>query len=196
MTSLLNPPLRPRRGGDLQVLGIARISTEHQDQRSLVDQEALYRRFLDDHAGLPYHLEMIAGQGSGECLDRKEAIQATAEVESGRFDLVIAEDLGRIFRRAHAHLFCELCEDHGTRLIALNDQVDTAQDNWRVLAGFATMRHEMYNADTAKRIRRTLRSRFTQGGIVQTVIYGYIKPPGIKSDAELKKDLEAEPIIE
>jgi len=190
----LQPPLVPRAGQLLQVLGIARISTEHQDQRSLADQEALYRCWLDQYAGRPYHLQMIAGRGSGECLDREEARQARAAVESGRVDLVIAEDLGRIFRRIHAQLFCELCEDYETRLIALNDQVDTAQDNWRIMAGFASMRHEMYNADTANRILRTLRNRFQQRGIVQFVIFGYIKPPGAKTDADLQKDPEVEPI--
>jgi hypothetical protein len=49
----LQPPLVPRNGATLRVLGIARISTEHQDQRSLADQEALYRRWLDGHAGGP-----------------------------------------------------------------------------------------------------------------------------------------------
>jgi len=77
--------------------------------------------------------------------------------------LVIAEDLGRIFRRAHSQLFCELCEDYATRLVAINDNVDTGQDGWRVLAGFASVRHELYNADTSKRIRRSLRNRFLQG---------------------------------
>jgi len=192
----LQPPLVPRAGHMLQVVGIARISTAHQDQRSLADQEALYRRWLDQHAGLPYHLEMIAGRGSGECLDREEARQARAAVESGRVDLVIAEDLGRNFRRVHAQLFCELCEDYETRLIALNDQVDTAQDNWRIMAGFASMRHEMYNADTAKRIRRSLRNRFQQGGVVQTLVFGYAKLLGAKTDAEVCKNPDAEPIYE
>lgn len=114
---------------------------------SLEDQEALYRRWLAEHTDLPYRLTMISGRGSGECLDRQEALRAENEVESRTYDLVIAEDLGRIFRRIHARLFCELCEDVGTRLIALNDHVDIAQDNWRVLAGFASMRHEMYNAE-------------------------------------------------
>lgn len=192
----LQPPLTPRDGQTIQVLGIARISTDHQDQRSLGDQEALYRSWLDTRLGHPYQLHMIAGRGSGERLDREEARDTRAAVESGRFDLVIAEDLGRIFRRVHAQLFCELCEDYGTRLIALNDQVDTAQDNWRVLAGFANMRHEMYNADTAKRIRRTQRNRFTAGGVVQTVVFGYVKPAGAKTDAELHKDPAAEPIYQ
>ena len=163
----LQPPLAPRDGHTLKVLGIARISTEHQDALSLGDQEALYRQWLAQHAGPPFALTMIAGRGSGECLDREEARRARAEVETGSYDLVIAEDLGRIFRRAHALLFCELCEDYGTRLVAINDNVDTGQDGWRVLAGFASMRHELYNADTSKRIRRSLRNRFQQGGVVQ-----------------------------
>jgi DNA invertase Pin-like site-specific DNA recombinase len=192
----LQPPLTPRNGRTLQALGIARISTDHQDQRSLADQEALYRSWLDAHAAVPYRLEMIAGRGSGECLEREEVRQARAAVESGRLDLVIAEDLGRIFRRVHAQLFCEVCEDYGTRLIALNDHVDTALDNWRVLAGFANMRHEMYNADTARRIRRSLRNRFLQGGVVQTVVFGYLKAPGAKTDADVRKDPDAEPIYE
>jgi DNA invertase Pin-like site-specific DNA recombinase len=184
----------PRDGQTLKVLGIARISTEHQDALSLADQEALYRCWLDQHAGLPYHLTMIAGRGSGECLDRKEARQAEAEVESGTYDLVIAEDLGRIFRRVHAQLFCELCEDVDTRLVAIHDHVDTGRDDWRLHAFFATMRHEMYNADTAKRIRRSQRHRFQEGGVVQQVVFGYCKPAGTKSDADLRKDPAAEPV--
>jgi DNA invertase Pin-like site-specific DNA recombinase len=192
----LQPPLTPRNGATLKVLGIARISTEHQDVLSLADQEALYRRWLAEHTPLPFHLNMIAGRGSGECLDREEARRARAEVETGSYDLVIAEDLGRIFRRAHSQLFCELCEDYETRLVAINDHVDTGQDGWRVLAGFASMRHELYNADTAKRIRRSLRNRFLQGGVVQTTVFGFIKPPGAKTDAELQKDPAAQPIYD
>jgi DNA invertase Pin-like site-specific DNA recombinase len=180
----------------LKVLGVARISTDHQDALSLDDQLALYRRWLAGHTALPFNLVPITGRGSGECLDREEARRARAEVETGAYDLVIAEDLGRIFRRAHAQLFCELCEDYETRLIAINDNVDTGQEGWRILAGFASMRHELYTADTAKRIRRSLRNRFEQGGVVQQVVFGYLKPPGAKTDTDLRKDPAAEPIIE
>jgi DNA invertase Pin-like site-specific DNA recombinase len=188
--------LAARNGHTLKVLGIARISTEYQDALSLEDQEALYRRWLGQHTSLPFELKIIAGRGSGECLDREEALRATAEVQTRTYDLVIAEDLGRIFRRVHALLFCELCEDVETRLIALNDHVDTGREDWRLLAGFASMRHEMYNADTSKRIRRSLRNRFEQGGVVQTTVFGYVKPAGAKNDSQLQKDPAAQPIYD
>ena len=43
MLNVLNPPLVPRDGRRLKILGIARISTDKQDERSLDDQEALQR---------------------------------------------------------------------------------------------------------------------------------------------------------
>ena len=175
MTLLLSPPLRPRNGRTLEVLGIARISTVHQDELSLTDQEDLYRRWLGQHYDGPFNLRMIASQGSGERLDRPESAEARAAVESGRYDLVIAEDLSRIFRRLHAAMFCEFCQDYATRLIAINDRVDTAGD-WKLAAYFAVLKHESCNQDTSERIRRSLRSRFAQGGIVQFVIFGYAWP--------------------
>ncbi len=175
MQSYLNPPLRPRNGQTLEVLGIARISTLNQDERSLADQEALLRQWLFRNYGKPFHLRMIASQGNGERLDRTESVEATRLVESRRFDLVLSEDLGRIFRRMHAYLFCESCEDNGTRLITINDNVDTAKSDWQLAAIFQAYKHESSNKDTSARIKRTLRNRFSLGGVFQVPIYGYIK---------------------
>ena len=196
VTRTLLPLLASRNGRELIVVGVARISTINQDELSLEDQEALYRSWLEAHTELPFRLIMIASQGSGECLDRKESAQLMELVEGGTIDLVITEDLARIFRRVHAHIFCELCEDFDTRLIAINDNVDTARDDWRMHSFFAVFKHESGNRDTAKRIRRSLRNRFNNGGVVQTLPYGYIKPPGAKSDQDVKKAPEAEPIYE
>lgn len=192
----LSPPLLPKRGRKLVVLVICRISKKTQDEKSLEDQEALGRNWAEEHSDYEVEVVVIAGQGGGERLTRAEYAQACAEVESGRLDLVLVEDLGRVVRRVHAFLFAEACEDQGTRLISLNDNVDTAQEGWRLNSFFAVMRHEIYNADTSKRIRRTLRNRFMNGGIVQFVIAGYIKPEGAKSDADLRKDPAFEAIYD
>ncbi len=192
----LDPPLVARKGRELKVLAVCRISTVHQDEKSLEDQEALYRRWLSDHTELPHQITVLTSRGSGECLVRQEYLQLMDLIESRQYDLVISEDLGRICRRVHAHIVCETCEDHQVRLIALNDFIDTFREEWRTNSFIAVMRHEAYNADTAKRIRRSHRNRFAQGGVVQTVIFGYIKPENCKSDADLKKDPAAERIYE
>src|SRR5690242_12355153 len=185
-------PQRPRNGAELRVLTIARISTVHQDARSLDDQAALCEGHVRSRYTGPARFTTIRGRGSGETLDRQELADAEAAVESGDYDLVVVEDLGRICRRNRAIDFCEACEDAGTRLIAINDSIDTARDDWRLNAFFASFKHESGNKDTSRRIRRSLRHRFEQGGVVQTLPYGYLKPFGTKSDAEITKDPDAE----
>lgn len=187
-----NPSFVPKNGRVLRVVGICRISTTNQDPRSLDDQEAYYRRWLQEHVTVPWTLEIVASQGSGENLERAEylaLIDRTAE-----FDLVLTEDLGRICRRVHAHIFCENAIDVQTRVIAINDHVDTAVEGWELTSYFAVMRHETYNKDTSKRIRRSQRNRFIQGGVVQCLPYGYIKPYPHATDAECSKNPDAEPI--
>ena len=196
MIRSINPPLVAKDGLKLRVLAVCRISTINQDEKSLDDQEASYRKWLDANTDLPYELIVISSQGSGECIDRDSYTQAIDLVESGQFDLVISEDLGRICRRVHAHIFCETCEDAETRLIALNDNVDTGCEGWQLNSFFAAIKHESYNRDTSKRIRRTLRNRFSQGGVFQCEIYGYVKPRGAKGEEDVHKDPLAEPVYE
>jgi DNA invertase Pin-like site-specific DNA recombinase len=189
-------PLPPRNGVELRVLRIARISTDHQDVRCLDDQSAFNEQYVRHRYDGPARFDTIQGRGSGEILDRKDLADAEAAVESGVYDLVVVEDLGRICRRNRAIDFCELCEDAGTRLIAINDSIDTARDDWRLNAFFASFKHESGNKDTARRIRRSLRNRFEQGGVVQTFQYGYIKIAGAKSDGDVDKDPAADLVYE
>lgn len=189
-------PIRPRNGITLMVLIIARISTVHQDLRSLADQIALCERYVRDRYPGAVTFMHIQGQGSGEYLDRKELADAEAAVESCQYDLVVVEDIGRFCRRNRAVDFCEMCEDANTRLVAINDSIDTAEDNWRLSAFFASFKHESGNKDTAKRIRRSLRNRFEHGGVVQTFTYGYIKPASAKCDADIHKAPNAELVYE
>ena len=189
----LEPAWVPHNGRVLRMIGITRISTLNQDPKSLADQQALLQRWLEDRYDGPVEWRMITGQGSGECVDRQQVVEAEELVASGEYDGVMMEDLARHMRRVHAVLFCEACEDADTRLIAINDGIDTAKD-WRLHAFFAAMKHEQSNKDTSERIKRTLRNRFMQGDVVQCPIFGYIKPPGTKSDRDLQKDPTAEPI--
>jgi DNA invertase Pin-like site-specific DNA recombinase len=208
MVYLLDPPLKPRRGANLNVLGVCRISTVHQDPKSLDDQEARLRRYVLEHSDTPVTFYFIKSQSSGEELGTAALLEAAACVESRQYDLIIGEDLGRFCRRNFAIQFCELCEDSDTRLIAINDNLDTARPEWRMSAVFSAFRHESYNKDTSERIRRSLRARFLRGEVVQTTIFGFVKPKVVTSDNDhhkpkvaindndLHKDPTAEPIYD
>jgi site-specific DNA recombinase len=192
-----NLSVRPRNGHTLQVISARRVSDPgpgKQDIRSLDDQGALLDRWLDEHASQPRNVTALAGSGSGEYLERAEYLRLIELVESDQFDLVITEDLGRIIRRIHAHLFCELCVDHGVRLIAINDHVDTAEPGWQDRSIFSAWHHERSNRDTSERIKRTHRNRFLHGGTASLPIFGYRKKPGAKSDDDWEKLPEAEQI--
>lgn len=192
----LSVPLTPSRGNTLRVVLVCRISTVHQNEQSLSDQENLLRKWLESVYQEPVAVSVIATRGSGEALDRPELQQLIDLVTGHHVDLVLAEDLGRICRRIQALIFCEDCEDHDVRVIALNDHLDTASGDWRMSGVFASMRHESSNKDTSLRIKRSLSNRFEKGGVVQTHIFGYIKPLGAQHDSELQKDPAAEPIYE
>ena len=56
----------------LERASIFSVVTTGQDPRSLADQEAYYRRWLAEHVSVPWRLEIIASQGSGENLERVE----------------------------------------------------------------------------------------------------------------------------
>ena len=97
-----------RNEGELRVLKIARISTVHQDARSLDDQAALCGGYVRTRDPDPTRFTAIEGRGSGETLDRQDLADAEAAVASGEYDLVVVEDLGRICRRNRAIDYCEL----------------------------------------------------------------------------------------
>ncbi|HEV3343314.1 MAG TPA: recombinase family protein [Pirellulales bacterium] len=191
----LDPPLVAKDGTTLKVVAIDRISTKNQDPKANADQRALLHRWVEDRYDGTVEWTYITGQGSGECIDRQQVRDAEDAVAAGDKDLAIMEDLGRHLRRAQAIDFCEQCEDGDTRLVAINDGIDTFKD-WRLHAFFAAIKHEQSNKDTSERIKRSLRNRFLQGEVVQFTIAGYIKPKGAKTDAELQKDPAAEPVYD
>ncbi|HQR42349.1 MAG TPA: recombinase family protein, partial [Gemmatales bacterium] len=176
------------------VLIIARISTEKQDARSLDDQVAYCRDWVEKNLDGPNEYIIEKSQGSGENLERPELARFEHLIETGQITHVVCEESSRLCRRNYTVTFCELCEDFGVRFIAINDHIDTSTD-WSLHSMFSSIKHEMSNKDTSNRIRRSLRNRFSEGGIVQYQSFGHIKPPGAKHDSELLLDQDLVPII-
>ena len=188
--------MSPRNGRTLKVIRVARISTINQDERSLDDQLQLLQRTVQQLYDGPVEYHDLATQGSGEKLDREELGQLEDWIESGQFDLVIAEDLARICRRTRAIDFCELCEDEETRLIAINDRVDTIDGSWHDSAFISSWHHERCNRDTSDRIKRSLRGRFLNGAILAEPGTFYEVPEGAVNVADIRKSPTADHVVE
>lgn len=188
--------LTARHGGRPQGLIFTRVSSIiHQDERSNDEQASKCREYIRDRFNVDVDYTVISGHGSGERLDREELGHLEKAIESGRIDFVITEELSRIARRHTAFDICERCEDLMVRLIAINDGIDTFDVNWRERVTMVAWHHERSNRDTSDRIKRAQRQRFEVGGIVQEVPFGYLKPEGARSDADLIKDPEAEGFV-
>src|SRR3990172_6147455 len=145
---ILSPPLVARNCHLLRVLFPCRVSDPtKQDIRSLADQAELMRNWLTGHTDIPFEPTVLEGKESGEWIERQDYLRLIEYVETGQFDLVLTEDVGRIILLIYSPLFAELCCDFDTRLISLNDHFDTARPGWEDASIFAALHHERSNRD-------------------------------------------------
>jgi site-specific DNA recombinase len=195
----LNPkhPFVPRNGHTLQVGIVARISgCTNQKEISLDDQVDHGKELTDENYRGPVDYKIIATKGKGERLDRPELAMIEAEFRKGILDLCIIEDLGRLVRGSEAVRLLGIAVDHGTRVIVINDCIDTADPNWEQDALNAGAEHVAYNTHVSKRLKYKLMRRFLRnGGAPARPIYGYVIPPEAKTYGEWLRDPAATPII-
>jgi DNA invertase Pin-like site-specific DNA recombinase len=177
-------------GRTIRIAPVARISTANQDLASLDAQVRMVEEWARREFGVevPLAFEPIKSQGSGERLDRPELRRLEEMIDERQVDVVIAEDLSRIMRRMDAFGFAERCEDAGVRLVAINDTIDTARDDWRLGATFAGYKHEESNRQTSQRIRRQLDDNFKQGRCLMGLPIGLIRKNGSNRDEDLEWD--------
>lgn len=169
-------PLVPTDGHELNVIAIGRVSTVHQDAENI---EASYRyveEFISRLYQGPLKLTLLGEQASGMITDRQSIRAAEQMIATGQVDLVIAEDLARIYRNPRFQYdFVQNAVDMHVRVICPGDNLDTADENWEVALGAAALRHGLYIPDTRRRVRRTATHSFHKGGMVLKVRYGYRK---------------------
>lgn len=184
--------LVPKLGDVLQVIALGRISTIHQDAENI---EASYRyieEFLSRSYAGKLDIQFLGEQASGMSTERATIREAEERIATGTIDLVIAEDLSRIYRNPrHQYNFVQDAVDVGTRVICVGDNLDTADENWEITMGAAALRHGLHIPDTRRRVRRTATHSFHKGGMVQKIRYGYRKltPEEAASALHGSKDL-------
>ncbi len=191
-------PVVPRNGHTLMVGIVARITgCQNQKELSLEDQEDHGKQVVAELYEGPVEYNVIATKGKGEWLERPELDEIEKLLRTGELDLLIAEDLGRIVRGTEAARLCGIAVDHGVRVLAPNDCIDTADDSWEEDVISACRDHVGHNAHTSKRLKHKLMNRFVKfGGATARETFGYIKPPGAKTYDDWQKDPKATPIYQ
>jgi len=153
---------------------MGRVSTVHQDVQNINASYRYAEGFLGKEYQGPVQVKHLGEQASGMRTDRATIIEAEEEIATGTWDLVLTEDLARIYRNPrYQYAFVQNAVDMGTRVISIGDNLDTADENWEVTMGAATLRHGLHIPDTRRRVRRTATHAFHKGGMVQRIRYGY-----------------------
>jgi DNA invertase Pin-like site-specific DNA recombinase len=175
----LRTPLSAPPGRAPRILVYARYSTEEQHPSSITDQVAYCRQFIV-HAGVgQVEPEVLSdAEMSGELVSRPGIDQVRAGITARRWALIVVEDSSRLFR--HTTACGELIEeavDRGIRVLCLNDDVDTAQENWEDPLHDATQHHARTNRYTAKRIKRNLEGLWRINAAIGLLRPGYLRRP-------------------
>jgi hypothetical protein len=112
----------------------------------------------------PVEYRVIATKGKGERLDRPELTEVETLLRTRCLDLLVVEDIGRLVRGAEAVRLCGIAVDHGTRVLAPNDCIDTSEETWEEDVISACRDHVGHNAHTSKRLKHKLMNRLTDHG--------------------------------
>jgi DNA invertase Pin-like site-specific DNA recombinase len=155
----------------------ARYSTEEQDESSIPDQFAYCRRYLDSIGLNPDELQIVEqsdAEISGEVVNRPGIDRVAAGIEHQAWDLLICEDSSRLFRNVVACVgMVGEAFDQGIRTIAINDDVDTNEEDWEDRLEEAATHHARTNRYTSKRIKRKLASLWRLNAAIGKLRPGY-----------------------
>ena len=166
--------------GHARILAIGRLSkpkgTEEETQETIESSLAVAREHIKNIYKGPMILTQLAEQESGLIADRTTIMEAEELIATGEIDLVIAEDLSRIYRSPrHQHVFVDDCVDTDVRVICVADRLDTSEEDSESAMGFASLRHSLPISDCRRRQKRKSKFGFHGGGSVHKISYGYVR---------------------
>ncbi|ADB18374.1 hypothetical protein Psta_3719 [Pirellula staleyi DSM 6068] len=146
--------VRPRNGRVLVEVIVARISgCKNQTELSLQDQVDHGKAVARELYSGTIEFRIVDTKGKGERLDRPELCEIEELIRSGKVDLLIFEDVGRLVRGTDAFRLCGIAVNHGVRVISPNDFLDTAEEDWEKYLFDACKEHMQHNSHTSKRLK-------------------------------------------
>lgn len=142
---------------------------------SIRNQQAM----LEDYASRHGFAELVhyTDDGiSGTRFDRPGFVRMMDDIEAGKIRVVLCKDTSRLGRDyLRVGLFMETLRQKGVRLIALGDNVDTANGEDDFLP-FRNIIHEWYARDASRKIKAIYKSKGMNGRHTAShAVYGYVK---------------------
>lgn len=116
---------------------------------------------------------------SGTNFDRPDFKRMIHDAEIGKIDCIITKDLSRLGRNyVEAGYYTEeYFIEHDIRFIAINDGIDTMQDN-NDIAAFHHVLNEFYPKQVSKKVKQVKKKSAEQGKFMGSQApYGYMKSP-------------------
>ena len=162
---------------------LSRDDESQGDSNSIKNQKTILQKYADDN-GFP-NTEFFVDDGySGTNFDRPDWQRLLSQVEEGNIGTVIVKDMSRLGRDyLKVGYYTEvLFPGSDIRFIAINNNVDSANQQDSDFTPFLNIINEWYAKDTSKKIRSVFKSKGQSGKPLCTnPPYGYIKAPEDKT---------------
>lgn len=149
------------------------------DSNSIVNQKDILGKYAKDNGFL--NTRFFIDDGVSSTTFEREGFQAMLEeIENGKVDTVIVKDMSRFGRDyLKVGFYTEvLFVEKNVRFIAINNGIDSANQQDSDFTPFLNIMNEFYARDTSKKIKAVLKAKGESGRYLSTIPpYGYIKNP-------------------
>lgn len=148
------------------------------ESNSIVNQKAFLERYARDKKLINIR-HYIDDDESGRFFDRCAYTQMINDVEQGKIGIVIMKDMtrwGRDYLQVGNAM--EIFRRNNVRFIAINNGIDSIDQNTLEFAPFINIMSEWYARDISKKVKTGIKTKGANGKPVATEApYGYIKDP-------------------
>lgn len=147
------------------------------ESNSITNQKQLLEQYA--HKNGYAHIRHFTDDGvSGTTFEREGFQSMIAEVEAGKVGVVIVKDMSRFGRDyLKVGFYTEiLFKEKGVRFIAINNGIDSANQQDSDFTPFLNIMNEWYARDASRKIQAVFKSRMQDGKRVSpSVPYGYLR---------------------
>lgn len=161
----------------IRIGNYARVSYDEDKERyeSIINQRNINDEFIYETFGKNVEIFYFEDDNySGYKFDRPDFVKMKDMAMNGELDIIVAKDLSRIGRHnAKTLLFIEELDQNDIRVIAVNDDMDTAKGVDDIV-GIKTWHNELYVKETSRKVRSSVKSESKNGTWITNVPYGYV----------------------